>query len=93
MLPAGAAVVFAVLALRIRRRNRNARQAGQTLMLLGLLWLIVYDAAFVAGYVGFAPAGVVLMLLPIAYLSVQLMRWWSQLMALSQRPAFKRVEA
>jgi hypothetical protein len=91
-LPAIAAAVFAALAVRIRRKNRNARQAGQTLMLLGLLWLIVYDAAFLAGYVGLAPAGVLLLLLPIAYLSVQLMRWWSQLLALSQRPGFKRIE-
>ena len=27
------------------------REAGQTLMLYGLLWLIVYDACFVAAYV------------------------------------------
>jgi 4-hydroxybenzoate polyprenyltransferase len=92
LFPAAAAVLFIVFAVRIRRKNRNPRQAGQTLMLLGLLWLIVYDAAFVAGYVGLFPAFIVLMLLPIAYFSVQLMRWWSQLLALSQRPAFKRVE-
>jgi hypothetical protein len=61
-------------------------------MLRGLLWLIVYDAAFVAGYVGLVPAAIILALLPIAYLSVQLMRWWNQFLALSQRPAFKRVE-
>ena len=31
-------------------------------------------------------------MLPVAYLSVRLMRWWSQLVALSQRPAFKRAK-
>jgi len=36
---------------------------------------------------------VILALLPIAYLSVQLMRWWNQLLVLSQRPSFKRIEA
>jgi 4-hydroxybenzoate polyprenyltransferase len=90
--PALAVVGFILTAIVIRKRNRNARQAGGTLMLTGLLWLIVYDAAFVAGYVGFAPAGLILCLLPIAYLSVQLMRWWSRILSLSQRPAYKRVE-
>jgi hypothetical protein len=91
-LPAAAVAVFLVIALLVRKFTRNARQAGQTLMLLGLLWLIVYDAAFVAAFVGPLPALLLFLLLPIAYLSVQLMRWWSQLVAISQRPAFKRVE-
>ena len=47
--------------------------------------------AFVAGFVrNWLATLAVLMLLPVAYLSVQLMRWWSKLMAVSQRPAFKR---
>jgi hypothetical protein len=91
-LPAAAVVAFVAAAFWTRRRNHNARQAGQTLMLLGLLWLIVYDAAFVAGYVGLVPAALIFLLLPVAYLSVQLMRWSSQIVAISQRPAFKRVE-
>jgi len=91
-LPGVAVLGFVLLAIWTRRRNRNARQAGQTLMLRGLLWLIVYDAAFVGGYVGWMPAVMMLLLLPIAYLSVQLMRWWNQFVAISQRPAFKRVE-
>jgi 4-hydroxybenzoate polyprenyltransferase len=91
MLPASAAVIFASLGVAIHRHHHaNPRQAGQTLMLVGLLWLIVYDACFVAGYVALGPALIVLMLLPVAYLSVQLMRWWSQLVVLSQRPEFKR---
>jgi hypothetical protein len=59
-------------------------------MLFGLLWLIVYDAAFVAGYVSWLAAGLLLLLLPAAYFSVQLMRWWSRLVALSQRPQYQR---
>jgi UbiA prenyltransferase family protein len=90
--PGAAAAAFVGAAVYIRKRNRNARQAGGTLMLTGLLWLIVYDAAFVAGYIGLAPAALILGLLPVAYLSVQLMRWWSGILALSQRPAYKRVE-
>jgi len=91
-LPALAVLAFVAVAFAIRRQNRNARQAGGALMLTGLLWLIVYDAAFVAGFVGIAPAGAMLGLLPVAYFSVQLMRWWNQIVAISQRPAYKRVE-
>jgi hypothetical protein len=85
-----ASVTFIVLAWMTWRRHGGAREAGQTLMLYGLLWLIVYDAAFVVGYVGLLPGLVLLALLPLAYGSVQLMRWWGRLMTLSQRPAFKR---
>jgi 4-hydroxybenzoate polyprenyltransferase len=90
--PAAALLVFLVVAQIIRRRNRNARQAGQTLLLAGFLWLIVYDASFVAGYVGLLPAAVILSLLPIAYLSLQVARGWTELLSLTQRPQFKRVE-
>ena len=90
-LPAAATAAFLVLAWRVRRRGAASRETGQAVMLYGLLWLIVYDAAFVAGYTRHATATLcILLLLPLAYLSVRLMRWWSQLMALSQRPAFKR---
>ena len=61
-------------------------------MLYGLLWLIVYDFTFAAGYVGLVPALLLLVFLPLAYLSVQIMRWWGGVMALSQRPQFKRAE-
>lgn len=91
VLPALATVAFVVIAWRVRRRSATSREAGQAVMFYGLLWLIVYDAAFVAGYVRspVAAAGI-LLLLPVAYFSVRLMRWWSQLVALSQRPSFKR---
>src|SRR5205814_5439722 len=56
------------------------------LMLAGLLWLIVYDVTFTWGYVGMLPALMLLMLLPAAYLSVQIMRWWSKVISLSQKP-------
>ena len=91
LLPALASLLFVALAWRVRRKSATSREAGQTVMLYGLLWLIVYDAAFVAGYVRDALATLaVLLLLPVAYFSVQLMRWWSKLVAVSQRPAFKR---
>ena len=89
--PIVATLAFIAIAWRVRRRSETSREAGQKLMLYGLLWLIVYDAAFVAGYVRNPLATVgVLLLLPVAYLSVQLMRWWSKLVALSHPPSFKR---
>jgi hypothetical protein len=63
-------------------------------MLYGLLWLIVYDAAFVAGYTRSPVAtAAILLLLPLAYGSVRLMRWWSKLVSVAQAPSFKRAKA
>ena len=90
--PIGAAVAFGLVAIVIRQRFANRRDAGQALILYGLLWLIIYDAAFVAGYVNKVAGLAVLALLPIAYLGVKLMRTWSGLLSLSQKPSFKRVE-
>ena len=90
LLPMAAAIVFVGIAYLIRRQNPVSRDAGQKLMLYGLLWLIVYDACFVAGYVSWAAGLAVLALLPIAWWSVKFMRAWSRLIALSQRPAFQR---
>jgi hypothetical protein len=93
ILPAAAGVAFVFIAWLIRRQTGESRQSGQTLMLYGLLWLIIYDAAFVAAYVSLMDALLLLLLLPAAYLSVQLMRWWSKLVSASQRPQFKRARA
>jgi 4-hydroxybenzoate polyprenyltransferase len=90
LLPLAAAVLFVVLAWRVRVKSATSREAGQKVMLYGLLWLIVYDACFVAAYVGWVPAVVIALLLPVAYSAVQLMRWWSKIVAVSQRPEFKR---
>jgi len=90
--PLFAVLIFIFLAVLIRRSSATPREAGQRLMLYGLLWLIVYDAAFVAGYVGLIPAVFILSLLPVAWFCVRLMRWWSNLLSLSQRPQFKRAD-
>ncbi len=84
---------FIGLAVWLRRKNPVSSEAGQKLMLFGLLWLIIYDAAFVAGYVSWAAAGCLLCLLPIAWWSVLLMRWWSKVYSLSQRPVFQRARS
>jgi hypothetical protein len=91
--PGVLAAAFVGLALFIRARSTSSREAGQRLMLYGLLWLILYDAAFVAGYADWRPALILLLLLPMAYVSVQVMRWWGGVIALSHRPAFKRADA
>jgi hypothetical protein len=90
LLPLGMVLVFISLGVLVRRLNPTPRDAGQKLMLYGLLWLIVYDAAFVAAYVSWVAAGAVLALLPIAWWSVQFMRWWSKVLSLGQRPTFQR---
>ena len=93
LLPIGLALLFVVIAWRIRKRSPTSRQAGQTLMLTGLLWLIVYDSAFAMVYVGWRYALALLALLPLSYLMVQFMRWWSKLLSLSQPPDYKRVRS
>jgi len=104
LIPLAAVVLFLGVTQWVRTRYANRREAGQTLMLYGLLWLIIYDAAFVAGSGDFKldgvmnwadphrwlAAGILFALLPVAYLSVQIMRWWSKLMTASHRPEYKR---
>ena len=85
-----AQMVQELLGERFARGMRDPRIAGQKLMLYGLLWLIVYDVCFVAGYIGMVAAGLLLLFAPAAYCSVQLMRWWGNILSLSQRPAFQR---
>lgn len=88
--PAAAVGAFFVVAAVIRRRHAESRGAGKMLMLAGLLWLIVYDAAFVAGHVAVMPAVAILALLPVAWASVKVIRGWSTLVALSDRPQYLR---
>lgn len=90
LLPLAAVAVFVLLAVAVKMRTPNPRDAGQKIILYGLLWLIVYDAAFIAGYVSWKAAAVVLALLPVAWMAVQLMRWWSRILSLSEKPQFQR---
>ncbi len=78
---------------RRRVRTPGVRDAGQKLVLYGLLWLTIYDACFVFAYVGWWEGLLMLLAFPIAWLSVQLMRWWSKFVSIAQPPAFKRVRA
>jgi hypothetical protein len=91
LAPIGAVIAFVLLGIYIRRRTPGLRDAGQKLVLYGLLWLTVYDACFVYAYVGWWQGLLMLLFFPAAWLSVQLMRWWSKIVSLSQKPTFKRV--
>ena len=91
LVPIGGIVAFIMLGIYIRWRTPGLRDAGQKLMLYGLLWLTVYDACFVFGYVGWWEGLLMLLFFPAAWLSVQMMRWWSKIVSLSQKPTFKRV--
>ncbi|HZZ43936.1 MAG TPA: UbiA family prenyltransferase [Tepidisphaeraceae bacterium] len=90
LIPCLAAAVFLGVAFYIRRSFPTPREAGQQLMLVGLLWLIVYDASFCFAYSFYLSGFCIAMLLPLAYLSVRTIRAWSKLTALSHRPEFKR---
>ena len=89
-VPAVMSLAFAAIAWRVRRSARTSREAGQTTMLYGLLWLIVYDAVFAGLWVHWFIGLLLLALLPMAYGSVKVMRGWSKLVAASHRPEFKR---
>lgn len=91
--PLAASIAFILLARRIRQRSAASRDAGQATMLYGLLWLIVYDAIFAGFYVHWTAGIALLLLLPLAYGSVKVMRAWSKLVAASHRPEFKRAGA
>lgn len=85
--------LFVASAVYIRYRAGSLREAGQRLMLAGLLWLILYDAAIVLAYAGWACALAILGLLPLSYFMVLLMRWWSRLVMIAQPPDYKRVRS
>jgi len=89
LVPLGAAAVFVLIVIVLRLRSASAREAGQRAMLWGLLWLIVYDALFVATYVGWRAGAALLLLLPAAYGSVKLLRTWSRLL-LAGPPQYMR---
>jgi hypothetical protein len=90
LYPAIAAGVFVAMAFSIRHQLKEPRAAGQSIMLAGLLWLIVYDVLFIAAYVDWMTAIAHLILLPTAYAAVKLMRWWSRIVMLAQKPAYQR---
>jgi hypothetical protein len=83
---------FVMLAVLIVRRGRSYRDIGRQMWLAGLLWLIVYDAAFVYAYIGAAWAGVILALLPITYVGIRVMGVMGGIATLAKRPEFRRAE-
>lgn len=90
--PVLAAGFFAVVGYLIKQRANDRRAAGKALILYGLLWLIVYDALFVAGYVDFRLGLALMVLWPIAYLGVRLMRVWAVMTDLARKPEYIRAD-
>ncbi len=88
--PVIAAIIFFMVGGMIHRQQPDPRRAGKTLMLVGLLWLIVYDAAFVVGHVNWLPALLLLSLALVAWLGVRAMRFWARVAELSEKPGYIR---
>ena len=87
-----AAAAFAAFALFIKHRANDRRAAGKALILYGLLWLILYDALFVAGYVDVLLGLGLLALWPVAYLAVRTMRVWAAVTDLARKPEYIRAD-
>ncbi len=92
ILPILATIAFAVLGAVIKGRANDRRAAGRSLILYGLLWLIVYDAMFVAGYVNLWLGFGLLAFWPISYLAVRTMRVWTSMTDLARKPQYVRAE-
>jgi hypothetical protein len=92
ILPILAAIGFVFVGRNVRRKANDRRAAGKSLILYGLLWLIVYDALFVAGYVSWWMGLILLTLWPMSYLAVRLMRVWDNVTELARRPQYVRAE-
>lgn len=90
--PILAAGAFAVIGHFIKRRANDRRAAGKSLVLYGLLWLILYDALFVAGYVDLWLGAGLLILWPVAYLAVRTMRVWAVMTDLARKPEYIRAD-
>ena len=92
VFPLIAVLGFLVLVGLILRRGKSYRDIGRQLWLGGLLWLIVYDAAFVNAYVSSAWACVILTLLPVTYVGMKVVGVVGGVAALARRPEFRRAE-
>jgi len=77
--PLAAVAGFAVAAAWMIRRSPSRHQAGATLMRLGLTWLIVYDAAWMASAGLWLEAAILAGLLVAAIVSVEAVRRLKQI--------------
>lgn len=86
--PALAVLLFVILGVAIVKRAPTARAAGGKLMKYGLLWLIVYDTAWLLSAELWRQAALVGSLLPLAMLSMSMMRYLKA--AATPKPQFLR---
>ena len=82
--------LFVLVGRVIRVRSNDRRAAGKTLILYGLLWLILYDAAFVAGWVDWRAGAVLLMFWPMGWVAVRAMRAWGRVAEMAGKPQYVR---
>jgi len=85
--PTAAAAVFVGMALYLARRSERRQMVGGLLIKRGLLWLIVYDAAWLAGAGEWIAAIGIALLLVAALGTMTAIR---QLKALSEPTGFRR---
>jgi 4-hydroxybenzoate polyprenyltransferase len=90
LAPTAMVGVFALVAWGIVARARDRRTAGRRLTLVGLLWLIVYDAAFVTSSVSWSSAVCLLALVPLAWLAVRVCDVLARVGEMSTRPDYIR---
>ena len=90
--PIALSVAFAVLGTTIKKRANDRRAAGKALILYGLLWLVLYDAAFVIGYVSLWYGLALLAFWPVSYGAVRAMRVWASMTDLARRPVYVRAD-
>jgi 4-hydroxybenzoate polyprenyltransferase len=88
--PAGAVIAFAGVAWGIVAWARDRRTAGRRLTQVGLLWLIIYDATFVASSVSWKAALCLLSLVPLAWIAVKICELLARLGDMSARPQYIR---
>lgn len=85
--PTAAALLFLGMALNLARHNARRQMVGGLLIKRGLLWLIIYDAAWLAGAGLWIEAIAIAALLPAALLTMSVIR---QLKALTEPTGFRR---
>jgi 4-hydroxybenzoate polyprenyltransferase len=73
--PAAAAVIFVLVGRIVVARATTGKEAGAALMRVGLLWLIIYDIAWMAALQHYVPATALAVLLIAAVVSMRTIRY------------------
>jgi 4-hydroxybenzoate polyprenyltransferase len=82
--------LFLLVVVIVKSKSPSLRAAGQRLNLVGTLWLILYDAAFLWIHNGVAFGWIILAFLPLSAACLLIMKWWNQFLWLAQPIDYKR---